>query len=141
MTAELFLKASRKKWVFPSPIGNLNTEQLWDLPLKTNSPTKASLNTVAIGLHTQIQALTQSSFVDSSNDPAKAVLEDQLDLVKYVIATVKTENAEKANQLAKAQQAAKIRNLIAIKQDQKLGEASMEELEAQLAELTLAAAS
>jgi hypothetical protein len=138
MTAELFLKASRKKWVFPSPIGNLNTEQLWDLPLKSNSPTKASLDTVARELHTQIQTLTQSSFVDSSNDPAKTILEEQLDLVKYVIATIKTENAEKANQLAKAQQVAKLRTLIANKQDEKLGQASIEELQAQLAELASA---
>ena len=45
MTDELFIKAARKKFRFPSKVGMLNVENLWDLPL--TSANKASLDDTA----------------------------------------------------------------------------------------------
>jgi len=120
MTAELFLKASRKAWRFDSPQGQLNTEQLWDLQLTSTVSTKATLNNVAVAINNQIQSLTQNSFVDSSNDSVTTELTEKLDLVKYIISVKKKEAKAAADRVALRQQLNKIRAIDAEAQDEAL---------------------
>jgi hypothetical protein len=135
MTAELFLKASRKAWRFASPQGQLTTEQLWDLPLSSTVASKATLNSVAVELNTKIQNLTQNSFVDSSNDSATTALEEQLDLVKYIIATKKSEAKAAADRVALRQQLAKLRAIDAEAQNEALKNLTPAQRAARLAAL------
>lgn len=135
MTAELFLKASRKAWRFATAQGQLTTEQLWDLQLTSTVATKATLNSVAIELNTKIQNLTQNSFVDSSNDSATAMLVEQLDLVKYIIATKKSEVKAAADRLAVRQELTKLRAIDAEAKDEALKNLTPAQRAARLAAL------
>ena len=135
MTAELFLKASRKAWRFDSLQGQLNTEQLWSLQLTSTINTKATLNSVAVGINSQIQSLTQNSFVDSSNDSATDELTEKLNLVKYIISVKKTEAKAAADRVALRQQLTKLRAIDAEAQDEALKQMTPAQRAAQLASL------
>jgi hypothetical protein len=135
MTAELFLRASRKAWRFDSPQGQLTTEQLWDLQLTSTVTSKATLNNVAISINNQIQSLTQNSFVDSSNDSVTAELTEKLDLVKYIIFVKKTEAKAAADRVALRQQLTKLRAIDAEAQDEALKQMTPAQRAAQVASL------
>ena len=135
MTADLFLKASRKAWRFATAQGQLTTEQLWDLQLISTVSTKATLNSVAVELNTKIQNLTQNSFVDSSNDSATAMLVEQLDLVKYIIATKKSETKAAADRLSVRQELTKLRAIDAEAADEALKNLTPAQRAARLAAL------
>jgi len=135
MTAELFLKASRKAWRFDSPQGQLNTEQLWDLQLTSTVSTKATLNNVAVAINNQIQSLTQNSFVDSSNDSVTTELTEKLDLVKYIISVKKTEARAAADRVALRQQLTKLKAIDAEAQDEALKKMTPAQRAAELAAL------
>ena len=121
----IFEIASRKKIRFQSS-GNYAVEDLWDLPLKSNS--RASLDSIAIGLNKEIKALGEESFVDEK-PLGNEILQLKFDIVKHVIAVKQAENAvrAKAEQAREAKQ--KILGLIAQKQDQELASKSVEELQ------------
>jgi hypothetical protein len=99
-------------------------EQLWDLPLLTkqvNIPqTKPhiDLDTVAKNINRQLKDQGEESFVvDSVSNPARQVLQNKLDIVKYIIAAKQAEDAARA---AKAKHAAELQTLKAIVAEKKL---------------------
>lgn len=131
--SDLFLTAARKKLRFASPKGLLTVEDLFDLPLTSNTG-KANLDDVARGLHLQLKESTQISFVSDSpqvDDEAQVGLE----IVKQVIAIRKAEKDELSRQAEKAATRQKIMALIDQKKDAALGEKSIEDLTALLASL------
>lgn len=132
---DLFLNASRKAYRYSSKVGLLTTEQLWNLPL-TSATGKANLNDVAVALSDEIDTLGAKSFVSTaSTDPRKADLNEQLDIVKFVIATKQAENAKEADRRARRDKREKLLNAVEAAENRELGSKSVAELRAELAAL------
>lgn len=131
---DIYKFAAQKKLTFPSKRGDLNVEQLFDLPLQ--SQTGFDLNTVAKTVNAQLKGASEESFVeDTTTDPRKQSLTVALDIVKDVIATKQAENKairEKADRAAKRKL---ILDAMAAKKEQAISQASLEDLEKQLAAL------
>jgi hypothetical protein len=129
----LFEQALRNNLRFDSARGVLTTEDLFDLPLQS---TKApSLDFLARGVYQELQRVGEVSFVEARPDPAKALLQLKLDVLKRVIEIKQAENAAKIQAAAKAAERARLRDLIARKKDEALESQDLSALEAQLAAL------
>lgn len=131
---DLFITASRRKFRFASERGDLTVEQLWDMPLTARSG--FDLNNVARGVNNELKGLAEESFVETSTNPRRKTLEQMLEIVKTVIATKQAEAKAATETAAKAALRSKLAEAIERKKDEKLGSASIEELEAQLAALS-----
>lgn len=130
---DLFLQATRKKFRFPSSKGELSAEQLWDLPLTSRNG--FDLDTVAKTVNTHLKAASEESFVVTSSNPAKTTLQEQLEVIKAIIA-VKLDEAAKAKM--RSDRAAERQRLLEIldqKEDDELKGLSREEIKKRLAEL------
>ena len=129
----IFEKASREKLRFPSTKGDLATEQLWDLPLTAR--TGPSLDNVAKAVNASLKAAGEESFVEVKTNPAKALHELRLDIVKHVIAVRQFEAEERATRAHRAEQREKLRQILRDKQDDSLKNLTEAEIEARLREL------
>lgn len=130
---DLFLQATRRKFRFPSNKGDLSVEQLWDLPLTSRNG--FDLDTVAKTVNTHLKAASEESFVVTSSNPAKTTLQEQLEVIKAIIA-VKLDEAAKAKM--RSDRAAERQRLLEIldqKEDDELKGLSREEIKKRLAEL------
>ena len=124
--------AAQNKLRFESIRGHLTVEQLFELPLKSNSG--FDLDTVARTINTELKGVGEESFVeDNSADPRKKSLEVSLEIVKDVIKTKQEENAARLDKAHRQERKRKILDIMAAKQDEKLTSASLEELERELA--------
>lgn len=130
-----FELASRKKLRFPSPVGELTTEQLWDLPLVSNVKGKVSLDAVARAVNANLKAVTEESFVTVSSNPAKATYELQLEILKHIIAVKQDEIARAKDRAEKAEKRRVLLDALARKEEQEIGAKSKDELLKELAEL------
>jgi hypothetical protein len=132
MSDSIYKFTAQNQLRFASKRGDLTVEQLFQLPLKSQSG--FDLDTVARTINGQLNGVSEESFVeDNTADPRKQALSVALEIVKDVIAT---KQAEKRAALAKVNKAAerkKILDAIAAKRDEKLSQASLDELEKQLA--------
>ena len=128
----LFEKASRQKLRFPSVVGNLTTEQLWDLPLQTSSDKRPSLKAIATELQKQLG--DQSSGLDFFDTPAgqDEIVKLQFDIVKSIVTTRIAESKAKSEEKARQTEKEKIAAIIAKKQEASLENKSIEELQAML---------
>lgn len=129
----IFERAARTKLRFASAVGNLNTEQLWDLPLTTKG-NRVSLDNLAKSVNRDLKEVEEESFVET---PSKSDSEMRLrlDILKYIIAD-KLARKEAADKRAeKAAEKDKLLRLLERKQEAALEELSAEELEARLAAL------
>lgn len=135
--SDIYKYAAQTSLRFPSKRGALTVENLFDMPLKAKDG--FDLDTVAKTINTQLKTVGEESFVeDTSSDPQRTALSIQLDIVKDVIKTKQEANKaarEKADRLAEIQ---KIRAIISDKKDEKLSQASIEDLQKKLDELTKA---
>jgi len=131
---DLYKYAAQNNLRFPSVRGELTVEQLFQLPLK--SKTSFDLDSTAREINAALKSMGEESFVeDNSVNPVKNALTVALDIVKDVIATKQEENRL---DLARAQRAVdrkKILDAIGKKKDEKMTQASLEDLEKQLAAL------
>jgi len=127
---EMFMNATRNKFRYDSVIGLISTEDLFDLPLLTERTSRACLNDVAVRISRDLKALGEESFVANRTSPAKALLQQKLDVVRAVIDVKQAENAEATARAAAASQKSKLDELIARKKDDTLAQLSVEELEA-----------
>lgn len=92
----IFEKATRNKMRIPCAKGALNAEDLWDLPL--TSRTGVDLDTLAIGVHRQLKAVAEESFVSpTANSSVRGSLELQLEVLKHIINVKLAENQAKAD--------------------------------------------
>ena len=91
-----FEKALRQAFRYSTSRGMITTENLWGLPLK--SADGFDLDHVARETNRLLKEMTEESFVEVSTNPEKGRLEEQLEIIKYVIATKlrEKEDAEKA---------------------------------------------
>jgi len=121
---ENYKELSRLKSRFTTSKGSLSVEQLWDLSV-------TELDSLAVSLEEQYKNSKGKSFLDKKTTKDKA-LKLQFDVVLDILNT-KVEEAE-VLRTAKEDKAhnEKIYSLIKQKEDGKLAEMSIEELESQL---------
>jgi hypothetical protein len=122
---KMFETAIRTKMRFPYK-GMISVEDLWDLPIR-------DLDSVFKALNKQAKQSQEESLL-SVKSKEDETLEMQISIVKYIV-SVKVFEAEAAKQ-AKEQREKKqkIMELIAAKKEEALGNKSIEELEAMLAQ-------
>lgn len=126
---KLFEIAVREKYRFETGDGKLVTvEDLWDLPLTAN---RLSLDDVAKTINRKLKQVEEESFVVTRNRE-DTVLQNKLDIVKYVISVKIAERDAKVNEQRKRQQNQEIRAIIERKKQSELESKSVEELEAML---------
>jgi uncharacterized protein YabN with tetrapyrrole methylase and pyrophosphatase domain len=130
---DLFITAARKKYRFDSNKGALTVEQLFDLPLTSKSG--FDLDSVAKATNKQLKEQTEDSFVLVSVNPLKGELSDKLEIVKAVISIRQAENEAARLQAERAAQRQRLRAAIDEAKTRQLSQASVEDLERQLAEL------
>lgn len=121
----MFEKASRQKLRFSTDKGLLSVEDLWDLPLTSN--TKVNLNDIAKALYTQIQN-TSVSFVDDVI-PLDESAKLSFNIVKHIIDVKKEENSKRLLAAQKQEEKQRILELINQKKDDSLTQLSVQELE------------
>ena len=122
-----FETATRRKLRFQTTRGNLTVEDLWDVPLTV-------LDEAYKALSRQIREAEDDSLLAKRDSGAEEAALKR-DLVKHVVEVRQAEAAEKQARTARRAQAARVRELIAQKQDEALSGKSTEELAALLAEL------
>lgn len=131
---DIYKFAAQETVRYPSIRGDLTTEQLFQLPLK--SKTGFDLDSVARMIHRSLKSESEESFVEQTSvDPYRVKLEIAFAVVKDVIATKQEENKAEVARQNKSVQRKKILDAMAAKKDAALTTASMEELEKELAAL------
>jgi hypothetical protein len=134
MDLNAFVTAIREKYRFSSARGELVLEQLWALPLTSNSG--FSLDDIARDIARQLRESGEESFVPNGVvNKARALLQAKLDIVKYVIDTKLAENAAQRAKLEKQEKRARLLDALRTKEDQEITAASKEDLLKQLAAL------
>ncbi|MNO13121.1 hypothetical protein D3C76_27470 [compost metagenome] len=128
----LFEKATRQKLLFECKVGQINTEQLWDLPLLSKNG--LDLDTVAKTAKRQLDAASEESFV-STTSPAKALAELKLEVVKHIISVKLAEKDAATKKASKAELRKQLTAALAEKQIDDLKGMTATEIEKRLAEL------
>lgn len=129
----LFMRASRRAWRFPSSRGELTVEQLWHMPLLAKN--NFDLNTVARELNQAVKALGEESFVDMNVNVDRTDAEGKLMLVKQIIAVRQAEQKAAEQRVQRADQRRKILDVLERRDHEELTNASREDLLKKLAEL------
>lgn len=130
----IYLKASRLKLRFNTRIGALSVEDLWDLPLTTTVSTKVSLDGIAMDTFARLDTPVVTSFVASGPKvtPEREADELRLEILKDIIRIKQEENTAKLAAADKAQQKRKLLDLLAKRQEERLGNLSEEDILKQL---------
>lgn len=129
----MFELASRLKVRFPTSLGQLTVEDLWDLPL-TSKTGKVNLDDIARQLHKDLKNTEEESFVLTPARKDK-VIELKFEIVKHVIKTIMEEREEAKKKVEKKEQRQRLMALIEEKQDESLKSESIDVLKAKLKEL------
>ncbi len=104
------------------------------MPLKAGHG--CDLNTIAQAVNADLKSVSEDSFVEESKpDPRKAALEVSLEILKDVIKTKQDANKAERERGDRLVQKRKILDAINAKKDEKLTNASADELQKMLAEL------
>jgi hypothetical protein len=129
----IFEKASRLKLRFETSRGLISAEDLWDLPLTSNTG-KVNLDDIARGLHSQLKNDSNVSFVhlDRKSDET---IQLRFDIVKHVIDSRLEENKANLQARDNAAKKQKLLEILAEKQDGDLKNKSADELQKLIAEL------
>lgn len=125
-----FELASRRKLRFDSIKGALSVEDLWDLPLTSNTG-KVNLDDIARDLHKQVREVTDSvSFVSPPPTTRNQNLSLAFDLVKHIIG-VRVQERDEANAAqARAAKKQQLLEVLSRKENAALEGKSIEELQA-----------
>ena len=124
---DLFILAATNKFRFVSTKGHLTVEDLFDLSL-------SALDTIAVSLDEKIQQAGRKSFIGKRSSSAKG-LEDQLEIVKFVIAYKQDEAEKKKTRAEKAARRQFLENLKEKKVMESMESMSVEDIEKELAEV------
>lgn len=122
----IFEQGTKRHLRFPTTLGVLTIEDLWELPLLGG---KLCLDDIAINLDTLVTHDRTKSFV-TENKAADPDITLSFEIVKRVIEIKKaaSDKARKARETRETKQ--KIMAIIATKQDEELASKSIEELSA-----------
>lgn len=134
MSEGLFEKASRLKVRFITQVGNISTEDLWDVPLINSNG--LSLDNVAKTLNKALKDSDDESFVKKTST-VNILLELKFAIVKHVI-EIKLAAAERQKNatLLKAKKE-QILGIIATKENEELHGESVSKLKEMLDDLTV----
>lgn len=134
--SNIFEEASRFKLRFATPKGDLTVEDLWSLPLTSNTG-KVNIDDITRDVYTRLQATKATvSFVEQTAvDTASQIEQLRFDILKHIIEVKKAENSAALAARERAETKARIRELIANKQDEALAGKSIDELTALLGTL------
>lgn len=134
MSVDYYKYAAVNRVRFPSSRGELTAEQLFQLPLKSQSG--FDLDTIAKTVNAQLKGMTEESFVeDVSADPRKTALTVALEILKDVIATKQAENRAATEKVRKTAERKRLLDLVAVKKTDEEMKLSLSDLEKKLAEL------
>lgn len=127
----MFVKASRLKLRFDSPTGKLSVEDLWDLPLTSNTG-KANIDDIAKALSRTLKSSdSEESFVLKTK-PSDNINQLKFDIIKHVITTRLAENEEAAKALENKAKKQQIMQILSNKQNSALESMSAEDLQKML---------
>lgn len=124
----MFKQATKQKLRFATNKGYLSVEDLWDLSLP-------SLDKIAVALDEELAKSPRKSFI-TDNTPKNDELELKFNIIKEIIATKLQEKADKEAAKDKAAEKARLVELLAKKQSEKLESLTEEQLKQRLAELS-----
>lgn len=127
-----FELALRGRLRFDTSRGQIDTEELWSVPL--TSKDEFNLDSIAKVVARKIRADEEESFV-TVRTTANDTLELKLDIVKHIIATKLNEANEAANAAANKARKATLIAAIANKENEALNGMTADELKAELAKL------
>lgn len=130
---DLFIKASRLKLRFATTKGSIATEDLWDLPLDSATG-RINLNQLAINEFNAIDKQPTVSFVNPTVKK-EGKHELRLEILKHVISVKQEENQAKLVTTAKAQEKAKLLEILSKKEDAELEGLTKEQVQAKIAAL------
>jgi len=131
--ADLFARATRKKFRYPSTKGQLTTEDLWDLPLIAPEG-DVSLDVVAKTINKDVKAVEEESFVETKEEK-ESTPKDMLEVVKLVIAH-KIDMANRAEKAAATKaKKEKLLQVLELKETEEMKEHSSDEIKRMIEEL------
>lgn len=133
MSTNIFEFATRSKIRFSSSRGDLTSEQLWDVPLRSKDD--FSLNAVAQSANKALKDATEESFVETTRTALHVKLESTLEIVKYVIGVKLAEEAAATKRAENRAEKEKLLTILAEKQDGKLSALSEKQLRDRIAAL------
>lgn len=133
MTQNIFEYAARNKLRFSSIRGELSVEQLWDVPLRARD--SFNLDAIAQVANKALKETTEESFVETTKTAARARCEAALEVVKYIIDVKLAEEKAATDRAANKREKEKLLKILAEKQDGKLSELSVEELQKRITAL------
>jgi hypothetical protein len=133
MSINLFEYATRNKLRFPSARGELTTEQLWDVPLRSKD--EFNLNSIAKTASKAWKDLSEESFVETTKTPEHTRRETALELVKYIIQVKLADEAADKKRAENKLEKERLLKILADKQAGVLSELSEKELQARIAAL------
>lgn len=129
----IFEYATRNKLRFATARGELTTEQLWDVPLRSSDG--FNLNAVAKVASKAWKDLSEESFVETAKTPEHTRRETALEVVKYVIEAKLADEAAAKKRSENRAEKEKLLAILAEKQDGKLSALSEKELQRRIAAL------
>jgi hypothetical protein len=123
---KMFEIATRKKFRFPFR-GMVSVEDLWDC-------TPENLDTVFKALNAQKKVANEESLLSAATD-ADVELNIKIEIVKHIVAVKLAEIRARKEAKEKKEQKQKIMAILETKQNEALGNKSIEELQAMLKDL------
>ena len=130
----IFERASRRKLRFVSVVGDLTTEQLWDLPL-TAKGERPDLDKLARYVARELKELDECSFVKKEPNEAKIEMELKLEILKHVIEAKLTAEAAREKMAENQERKKRLLAALAAKDEASLQGMSKEQIEAEIAKL------
>ena len=122
----IFEVATREKYRFPYR-GSISVEDLWDLPL-------TGLDSIFKTLNKQVKQSQEESLLDVKTKDDET-LDNQIAIVKYIVAVKQREASERLAAKDKREQKQKLMAILREKQDSELKNKSAAEIEAMIAAL------
>jgi hypothetical protein len=124
----IFEQATRQKLRFDTPKGQLSVEDLWDLPLISNTG-KANLDDLARDLDAEVKQEQKTSFVQPTQSGSNVLAELKFNIVLHIIQVRVEENRKRQDAEALTEKRRQIMAIIDRKQNEALEGQSLEDLQ------------
>lgn len=131
---KIFEEATRTKLRFPTALGNLTVEDIWDLPLITTTGAGVDLDIVARSTNKLLIQSEEESFV-APKTVQNATLRLKLDILLHIINIKLEEKAAREHKVENKLKKERILTAIAEKEDSALQGKSINNLKKMLDEL------